>query len=276
MDIKRYIDKGDVDAARMLLEAYEQELYVDPNLSVEHPPVALSFGTHTVGGKEYPTPIATYGNLIVVQAPPKSMKTYLTSLFVSAFIQGGGRSGFAELRGHNDGREVYHFDTEQSRFHAHRVFSRTHKMAGAPDKGYYPYALRSLDNQERKAFIEYCLFQKANGVGLFVIDGIADLVSDVNNIEESNNIVQDVMRWTQQLNCVAICIIHQNYGSDKPTGHLGSALQKKAESMIKVERDGMAAKISAKDTRNFPFEEFVMRINEKGYPMIVPNVLSEI
>jgi hypothetical protein len=111
---------------------------------------------------------------------------------------------------------------------------------------------------------------------MFILDGIADLVSDVNNIEESNAIVQDVMRWTQQLNCVAICVIHQNYGSDKPTGHLGSALQKKAETMIKVERDGMMAKISPKDSRNFPFEEFVMKINQHGYPEVIPNVISQI
>jgi len=30
-----------------------------------------------------------------------------------------------------------------------------------------------------------------------VIDGIADLVSDVNNIEESNTVVQMLMKWTE-------------------------------------------------------------------------------
>ena len=276
IELRKYIESGDIDAIRILLDEYENELYVDPNTPLEHPPVAISFGTHNVSGNIYPTPIATYGNLVVIQAPPKSMKTYFTSLLVGAFMEGGTTLGYGSMRGHSDGRDVYHFDTEQGKFHAQRVFSRTHRMARRPEKGYYPYALRSLDHLERREFIKYCLFDKAESVGMFILDGIADLVSDVNNIEESNAIVQDVMRWTQQLNCVAICIIHQNYGSDKPTGHLGSALQKKAETMIKLERDGMMAKVSAKDARNVPFEEFVFKINQHGYPEVVPNVMNQI
>lgn len=281
MTIKEAIDNavqnGDSYALQVILDSWERDLYVDPNGSVEHPPVAISFGSHTINGVEYPTPVATYGNLIVIQAPPKSMKTFFTSLLISAFIEGGNSRGFGNLKGHSNNKDVYHFDTEQSKFHAQRVFSRTNKMAKEPSSGYNTYALRALDHAERKHFIEYCLFEKSDrNVGMFVIDGIADLVADVNNIEESNKLVQDVMRWTQELNCVGICVIHQNYGSDKPTGHLGSALQKKAESMIRVERDGLAAKISAKDTRNFPFEEFVMKINGYGYPEIIPNVMSRV
>jgi hypothetical protein len=53
------------------------------------------------------------------------------------------------------------------------------------------------------------------------------LVSDVNNLEESNACVQKLMEWSAIYNCHIITVIHSNYGSSKPTGHLGSFLEKK-------------------------------------------------
>ena len=44
------------------------------------------------------------------------------------------------------------------------------------------------------------------------------------------------MRISTQCNVHIICVIHQNYGSQKlGTGHLGSALEKKAETVISLE-----------------------------------------
>ena len=38
-------------------------------------------------------------------------------------------------------------------------------------------------------------------IGLIIIDGVADLCSDVNSMEESNYVVQKLMEWTSDLNC---------------------------------------------------------------------------
>ena len=66
-------------------------------------------------------------------------------------------------------------------------------------------------------------------IGLVVIDGMADLVSDVNNIEESNKATQKIMEWSARLNCHIVTVIHSNFGSDKPTGHLGSSFLKRKQ-----------------------------------------------
>ncbi len=69
-----------------------------------------------------------------------------------------------------------------------------------------------------------------------------------------------------------MAVIHSNFGSDKPTGHLGSLLEKKAESQIQLEantvNDGMVT-VKCKRSRNFPFETFSFKINDFGYPEIV-------
>ena len=264
------LESGDVDAYRMTMEHMVSELAIDPGAEITHPPVALSFQEHSLGGVAYPTPIVTYGNLIAIQAPPKSMKSYLTSLLSAAYLAGQGEK-LGELKGHREGRRVFHFDTEQSNFHAQRVFRRTIDIAKYKGDKYHTFALRALGHRERVEVIKYCIYElyEKEEIGLVIIDGVADLIGDVNNIDESNEVVQKLMTWTQDLNCALICVIHQNYGSDKPTGHLGSALQKKAESMIKVTRDGTMGTVECKDGRNFPFNDFVFKINNYGLPEVM-------
>ena len=62
------------------------------------------------------------------------------------------------------------------------------------------------------------------------------MCSDVNNIVEANEVVQKLMEWSAKYNCHIITVIHSNWGSEKPTGHLGSFMEKKAETQIQLER----------------------------------------
>ena len=46
---------------------------------------------------------------------------------------------------------------------------------------------------------------------MVVIDGVADLVSDVNNLEESNLCVQKIMQLSAKYDCHIITVIHSNF-----------------------------------------------------------------
>ena len=144
------------------------------------------------------------------------------------------------------------------------------------DDNYYTYALRTMSYKDRVDFIDYILNDKLEGkdIGLVIIDGIADLVADVNNLEQCNEAIQKLMSWTDELQCHIVTIIHSNYGSDKPTGHLGSFLEKKAETQIKLEKNGVNQgwiTVECKRSRNKSFETFSFTINEKGLPEFVDN-----
>ena len=140
---------------------------------------------------------------------------------------------------------------------------------------YHTFALRKIGYKSRIDFIEYYLEGlKSEGkeIGLVVIDGVADLVSDANNLEESSAIVQKIMAWTSVYNCHIVTVIHSNSGSDKPTGHLGSFLEKKTESQIQLHRDENklgAITVSCKRSRNTPFESFDFKLDEAGLPKII-------
>ena len=263
----------------MFMQSIEEECVIDINKKIEHPPVAISFKTKEVstkdGVKSFPNAIGTYGNFSFVQAPPKSMKTFFVSLLGSAFCNPKGKftRGMDSFR---DNKHFVHFDTEQGEWHAQRVFKRIQWMnKGLSLDFYHTFALRKISYKSRIDFIEYyldCMREEGKEIGLVVIDGVADLVSDANNLEESSAIVQKIMAWTTIYNCHIVTVIHSNNGSDKPTGHLGSFLEKKAETQIQLSRDENklgAITVSCKRSRNTPFEQFDFKLDEQGLPKVI-------
>jgi len=267
----------DKDAVQLLMEMYEDELRIDPTQKIEHPEPALSLGTKTYETKdglvEYPLALGTKGNFTFVQAPPKSKKTFFISLLSAVYMKGNLETFGGELKGFREDNNLIHFDTEQSLFHCQMVFKRPLDMAQIDISKYHTYALRQLDFKERILFIEHVLYNKLEGkdIGLVIIDGVADLCSDVNNIEESNAVVQKLMKWTKELNCHIITVIHSNFGSDKPTGHLGSFLEKKTETQIQLELNTVNKElvtVSCKRSRNASFETFSFKVNNFGLPQV--------
>lgn len=267
----------DKDAVRLLMELYETELKVNASEKIPHPEPILSLGTKKYETKdgiiEYPLALGTKGNFSFVQAPPKSKKTFFISLLSAVYMKGNLEAFGGDLKGHRENNNLVHFDTEQSLFHCQMVFKRPLDMTDIDMNKYHTYALRQLDFKERIQFIEYVLYKKLEGknIGLVIIDGIADLCSDVNNIEESNNVVQKLMKWTKELNCHIITVIHSNFGTDKPTGHLGSFLEKKTETQIQLELNTVnkgLVTVSCKRSRNASFENFSFKVNSFGLPQI--------
>ena len=263
----------------MLMDLIAEECAIDTNDVMEYPPTALSLGEKTIQAKggdiTMPIPIGTYGNFSFVQAPPKSKKTFFVSLLASVYLSGGNNFG-GKIKGHRDGRCLMHFDTEQGHWHAQRVFKRVQDMSNTKEVGcYHTYALRTIGYKERLQFIEHCLEQNKGKNGMVVIDGIADLVSDVNNLEESNLCVQKIMQLSAKYDCHIVTVIHSNYGSDKPTGHLGSFLEKKTENQIQLEINTVNKEwitVSCKRSRGYAFETFSFSINEFGLPFVVGEI----
>ena len=261
---------------RMFFEMFKKQCFVDLKQRVELPPVAIGCGTYITqnsnGMKKIDIPLCTYGNFSFIQAPPKSLKTFFVSLLTSTYVSNNCEHR-GKLKSFRKDEHIVHFDTEQGMYHSQKVMQRTQRMNPTIDVSefYHTYALRELGYSSRIEFIEACLEDlKADGkdVGLVIIDGIADLVSEANNQVESNEIVQKLMTWSTVFNCHIITVIHSNFGSDKPTGHLGSFLEKKTESQIELKFDSMTGKtmVKCKRSRNIPFEEFYFYLDKNTLP----------
>ena len=176
-----------IEEHRMLMQLLEEDANVDISEVIKYPPVSLSCGSYIdtdVEGNEieYPIPIGTDGNFSFVQAFPKVGKSFFISLLVSAY-QSGGNKYTGTIKVHRRGRKIIHFDTEQCKFHCQKVFRRPVIMNNLQtDDNYHTYALRPMTPTERVEFIDYILFDKFNDdkIGLVIIDGVADLLNDVN------------------------------------------------------------------------------------------------
>ena len=264
----------------MLMDFIEHDCKVDINEKIDYPPVALSYGEKLLksesGDKLVPIALGTYGNLSVVTAPPKTMKTFFISLLASVYLSGTNIYG-GNLKGHKGNGHLLHIDTEQGLWHCQKVFKRPLTMDRSINtNNYHTFGLRSIDHKMRIDFIDYYLENKIKKPSLIIIDGIADLCSDANAIVESNALVQKLMEWSAKYKCHIINVIHQNYGSQKlGTGHLGSFLEKKAETVIALEantvnKDWVTVKCGR--SRGYSFDTFSFEVNDVGLPQIVNNI----
>ena len=81
------------------------------------------------------------------------------------------------------------------------------------------------------------------------------------------------MEWSAKYDVHIINVIHQNFGSTKlGTGHLGSFLEKKAETVIQLEANTVNKEwitVKCKRSRGYAFDTFSFKVNEIGLPEIV-------
>ena len=166
-------------------------------------------------------------------------------------------------------------DTEQSPFHSQRVFKRVCEMVGTNYERYFPFSLRAKSVRERMQFVEHLFneWEYRNDIGLMSIDGFVDLVTDFNSLEQSTDLQDKLLKWTSQSKCHITGVLHSNYGTEKPVGHIGSAVLKKAETVVFVETKEKEfpgrAFVNCKYSRNLPFKNFEFTIDENWLPSIV-------
>lgn len=241
---------------------------------IKRQPVAISIGEHPYLQNSYPTVFGSYGDFSCLVGASKSMKTFLKCALVACYIGGNSNRYFSEIKGHDTtGKYILDIDTEQSPYHTQRAAKRIMAMVGSDYEFYKPFSLREMNAKTRLEFIDWLVRESeySGNIGLMSIDGAADLMDNVNDLEAANKITQYFMEWTANQNCHLITILHRNFGGAKPTGHLGSSILKKAETVAFVERKDGISRITPEYTRNSPFEAFALSIDSNGLPMEVGN-----
>lgn len=92
--------------------------------------------------------------------------------------------------------------------------------------------------------------KECGGIHSVFLDGSADFVADVNDPEESNDFVAKLHGIAIEHACSITNVIHTNPNSDKTRGHLGSQLERKAESNLCLEKvDDVTTIFSVKQRR---------------------------
>ena len=230
---------------------------------------------------EEPTPILTIdgvsvctpGNLSAIVGAPKSKKTFLTTALIGSMLAWRKRGRAFENVGTQLLQRVLWLDTEQSKSHVRKVVERLHTIIGYQPSQEYPMdvrltmvTLRELEPQLRlEALVEEVELLRPSFV---VVDGIADLQRNTNDLEESDRLVNRLMALSTLYDCHILCVLHANPGTDKARGHLGSSLQRKAETVIYVHKVGERSIVEPQFCRNEPFERFAFMVDKEGIPVL--------
>lgn len=208
-------------------------IWFDPHKPPPDEPVLV-----TIAG----IPCATPGNLTTITAQKKSGKTAIMSAIATAAISKLGDNLGVEAF-NPDNKTVLHFDTEQSAMDHWRICDSILRRAQLTESAIFKsVCLTSYRIPDRQAIIHHVIRQEAqrgNGVFIVLIDGHGDLVRNVNDSEEAADYVAALHALSIETRCHIYGGLHLNPGSDfKSRGHLGSELERKSQTNLRLEKAG--------------------------------------
>jgi hypothetical protein len=224
--------------------------------------------------------VGTTGNFSASVGKAKSKKTFNMIIMVASAISERQilhyRVSLPEGK-----KKVLYIDTEQSRYHCHLVVKRILRMAGLAENATCDklkfVGLREESPARRLKLIERAL-ERCEEYGLVIIDGIRDLMLDINNATESVQVINKLMRWSSYYNLHIHCVLHLNKADDYIRGHIGTELSNKAETIMLISKsksDSNISEVRPMHVRDQEFEPFAFGINENGLPTDVPDYSLE-
>jgi len=241
---------------------------IDPSEELKPQPIAISIGSSNYKGVEYPIPFGSYGDFSCIVGASKSKKTFFKSMIEAGYIGGKSNIYNPSIKGHDSqDKFVISFDTEQSQYHTQRVQRRVLELVGANYELYKTFSLRAYSPKERFDFIDWIVFESdfKDNIGLMSIDGYVDLVTDFNSLEQSTGLTEKLLQWTAKGKMHCTGILHKNFGTSKPVGHVGSSVLKKAETVVFIEKNEEKTIAKCEYSRNQSFEDITFEVDNKDW-----------
>lgn len=251
------------------------DCYVDLSEKILEPEILISIGQHEFEGEYYPTPVCTAGEFSAITGVSKVKKSFLKSAILGCYIGGDSNILFPNIKSHRkEDFTVLDFDTEQGKYYAQKTFRRVLKMVKANYPHYFCYGTRKKTAKERLLMIDYCLRNQATlyakPIKFLVVDGIADLTENTNDIVMSKEVADYLLKWTELYNIHIMTIIHKSGITGKLLGHLGTYVMKKAECVFELNLDeNKHIHVHNSYSRGNRFDDFTFDVNRNGLPYLI-------
>lgn len=209
------------------------------------------------------TEIFTQGNISTVIGKAKGRKSFFLSLLI------------AVMKGYRD--EQFHsavtgkialFDTEQAQYHVWKATKRIEQMLRLWPKELEVFGLRPDTTADRVNLIENYIYM--NEPQVVFIDGIRDLITDINDATQATEIVGKLMKWSYEKQCHICCVLHQNKADENARGHIGSEIVNKSETVLSINKlydEPTYSEVKSVFTRGHEIKSFRFSI-EGGIPVV--------
>ena len=215
--------------------------------------------------------------LVAFTGRAKSGKTFVMSiLMVLCMIA----EVLAFRRQTKEKLRVMWYDTEQSDNSTqdilkNRIMPLFWRAAGEgtefPEEMFDIFNVRNLDRDKREAYLlEAIEYHKPD---LVILDGIRDLVGDINDGTVAQELIEKLMKIAQINDCCIVCVLHQNKSGESrdPRGWLGTELLNKAFDVFATEKlmPQRIFKLEQLYTRKYDIEQCLyFSVDEDGLPII--------
>ena len=172
------------------------------------------------------------------------------------------------------------YDTEQSDNSTqdilrNRIIPLFHRVAGSdetfPEDMFDIFNVRNVDRDKREDYLFAAIeYYKPD---LVILDGIRDLVGDINDGTVAQELIEKLMKSAQLNNCCIVCVLHQNKSGDSrdPRGWLGTELLNKAFDVFATEKlmPQRIFKLEQLYTRKYDIEQLLwFQVDDEGLPVV--------
>ena len=204
------------------------------------------------------------GEIVAFKGKAKNGKTKEEQIWQTAFLKGdcmGFKAVQKDLR-------LLHCDTEQSVLSTAKLVRQVHRSVGwsthENHPNYMALNLRADSTESRPKIIEQAI--KEYQPDVVFIDGIKDLLFDINNQTEATNLINFLLRLTKEYGCTLVCVLHENKADQNLRGSIGSELLNKCSECWQIKKDVDIFEVTQTECRNQPAEDWAFRLNEEGIP----------
>ncbi len=183
------------------------------------------------------SPFGIRGEFSFINGAPKAGKSFAVIPNLIASVVG---KDVADLLGISvtlaQGEKIILIDTEQPRGHVKSLLEIAAKKANIVDTPAQIkiYALRGVPRADRKRAVFDIIEEHGPDIGVFILDGLADLLDDPNNAKASFELLEELSACAEQHNFAGIGYLHFNPGGEKMRGHAGSEAERKGAATISV------------------------------------------
>ena len=221
------------------------------------------------------------GELVAIAGKAKSGKTFVSSILMTLCF----REEVLTLRRlESEPMSVLWFDTEQSEestqdILCHRILpmigpgeaEQTKNIFNKTEQSMFQiFNVRADFWQDRLPLLEAAM--RRYQPDLVILDGIRDLVSDINDGVMAQDVIERLMHMASELHCCITCILHQNKSLEDKNlrGWIGTELKNKAFEVYECEKD--ADRIFSwrqTDTRKYDIvDKLKFTVDESGIPQL--------
>ena len=226
--------------------------------------------------------------LVAITGKAKSGKTFVTSMLMACCQS---RDVLAFQRVGDKPLRVLWYDTEQSdestqdilKNRIIRLLNNTNTNLTNPtnnscnlcnswsEKSIDVFNVRAVAWKERRSLL--CEAVTRCKPDLVIVDGIRDLVNDINDGMLAQEVMEELMHLATEHKCCIVCVLHQNKGSEDHNlrGWIGTELMNKAFEVYACEKlmPKRIFKVEQTLTRKYDIEQkLYFEVDPKGLPRL--------